>query len=158
MSTYEERLDKVKEEQTSPKGFDFNRSFATDTRKEVDGAWAELNIDGQTLEVLVAREGNRRYKSYMRGLLKRHERILRRDDDKANELFERLENEAIAHTILLGWKDLYITEGGVKRKAEYSPELAQKLLEYQDFKKAILDLSSDFNLFREQQDEAIIKN
>jgi hypothetical protein len=136
------------------KGFDFKKSFVTDRKKEVEGTWVETNIDGQTLKLLIARDGNPRYKSYLRSLLKRHERALSRNDDKALELFEQLENEVIAHTILLGWEDIYMDD----EVLEYSPEVAQKLLEWPDFKKLVVDLSQDFSLFKEASDEEVLKN
>jgi len=137
-----------------PKGFDFDLSFAANSDLEENGAWDEISMDGQTLEVKIARKNNLQYKKMLRSLMTRNKRKLERENETSVELFEKIIIEVMASTILLDWKELSV--GG--ELLEYSTKNAKLVLSNEDFRKEIDILSEDFELFKEIQDEELRKN
>lgn len=137
-----------------PSGFNFDRSFSSNKDLEENGAWDEITMDGQTLEVKVARKNNAHYKKQLRSAMNRHKRKLERENEAAVDLFETIMIKVMAETILLGWKDLIVNG----EKMDYSIKNAEFVLANEDFRKEIDILSEDFELFKEQQQEGIRKN
>jgi len=137
-----------------PSGFNFDRSFSSNKDLEENGAWDEITMDGQTLEVKVARKNNPHYKKMLRSSMTRHKRKLERENDAAVDLFEKIMIKVMAKTILLGWKDLIVNDENM----EYTVENAEFVLANEDFRKEIDVLSEDFELFKQKESEEIRKN
>lgn len=144
----------MSKDKKSPIGFDFDRSFAANHDLEENGAWDEITMDGQTLEVKIARKNNPQYKKMLRSMMTRNKRKLERENEASVELFEKIIIDVMSKTILLGWKELSV--GG--EDFPYSAQNAKIVLANEDFRKEIDVLSEDFELFKEGQDEDTRKN
>ena len=106
-----------------------------------------VEIDlGEGCTVRVARSGNEKYQAYLRQVLKPYEKQLRLKS-MPDALFEKLYNEALAETVLLGWKGL---EDDAGKEIPYSKEKAIELLSdpvYADFKELVLGLAGEQAVF-----------
>jgi hypothetical protein len=147
-------MEHIMTKEKKPIGFDFNRSFAADNDLEENGAWDEITMDGQTLEVKIARKNNPHYKKMLRSMMTRNKRKLERENEASVELFEKIIIDVMAHTILLGWNDLIVNG----KNLEYSTTNAKLVLGNEDFRKEVDTLSEDFELFKESKDEDTRKN
>lgn len=81
------------------------------------------------IEFLIARLGNREYTKYLRAIGKPHSAQIRHDvlDD---EVLEGLSREAIAHTVLLDWKNVEDDNG---QPLKYTPAIGEKVLNDDEF-------------------------
>jgi len=125
---------------TKVKGFKLSK-FKTDDKLEEEGVWVPY---GSGCEFLIARIGNRRFKEFMMKNGKPHMRRVTSgtlDSESADELMK----EAIAETVLLGWKNLIGEDG---KPIEYSKEACREALEIEDFYKEIMALAQERELYR----------
>jgi hypothetical protein len=144
----------VKSKVKKPEGFNFNKAFQTDAKKELDGAWTTLSMGGDSMKIMLARKDNNRASSYFRTLLRANDAALKPDDEKANELFLALKRKAIARCIVLDWDELLV-DG---KETPYSEAICERLLEFPDFLHAVEMVSSDFSIFRAEEDCKILGN
>jgi hypothetical protein len=115
--------------------------FGTDEQAEIYGVWKAI---GEDAKIKVAREGNQRYLNAIRDKLAAAQYVS--PLDMPEDEWNKLHNEAIAETILLGWEGLEDEEGNVP---EYSVELAVEwLTKYKEFKKIVLAISSNVEHYR----------
>ncbi|UUX51806.1 hypothetical protein NUH88_08905 [Nisaea acidiphila] len=129
--------------------------FKSDREAEDDGVWVALD-GSENASVKLARIGNRRYRDAMQRRMKPFRRALRAGTlEEATA--ERITAEVLAETVLLDWRDLTL-DG---RALTYSPERALSLLldpALRDFRDLIVEMASDIELYRQQDQEAAEKN
>jgi hypothetical protein len=136
------------------KGFNFDKAFGTDKDLEEQGAWDEIYMDGESLNVKVARKNNAHYKKMLRSEMTKNKRKLEREDQGAIDLFDRIMIRVMAKTILLGWGELIVNGD----QLEYSVENAELVLRNEDFRKEVDGISDSFDLYKQEQDEEIKGN
>jgi hypothetical protein len=103
------------------------------------------------IDLLIASSGNKKYKEMIRKEVKPYERQMR-SGTLADEVFEEIQTKCLAHCVLLGWHNL--SEGGVD--VPYSAKKAYDLLkdpENIDFRKLVIDLSDEAEVFRKESVE-----
>jgi len=130
---------------------DIKKEYSTDSKKEVEGVWVDM--DNKT-KVLIARVGSKENMRLLRELQKPHTRAIN-NNSLSTDVLVKMMIELIARTILLGWEGM--EEGG--DEVPYSYENAKRLLtEYKDFRDNVSAYSNDMTLFRKQEEEAEAKN
>jgi len=138
-------------------GFNISQLKA-DPERETKGVWVK---EKEGLELLIARLGNDKYRKFLRGVVsKQKSKFGRRSNVSDEDVEERME-VAIAHHILLGWKNLdYKNEDGtIEKDIPYSPERALALFkEFPSFLDVVVDYASDMSLFRAEATEEDVKN
>ena len=120
---------------------DLYEKYKTNEEQEVDGAWVSLSA---TASIKVARMGNIRYRECMRKKSAPY-----RQSGIANaippEVLEQVVREAVAETILVGWKG--ITTDGVD--VPYSRETSLKFCtDLKDFYNVVLTAADNMETFR----------
>lgn len=126
--------------------------FAIDERLEIEGVWCYI---GQGASLLVARDGNPRFMEAMRKKMSTY-RTQFQVDNITDEEATAILIEAIAETILLGWKGIEDDEG---KELIYSRENSIKYLtKYNDFRKLVANLSANNKRYREAIEEEAIDN
>lgn len=126
---------------------DLFSTFSTDPTLEVEGRWAKISRDA---EVLVARSGNERFVRKMKELTKKHSFDFSDESEDNAKLLDELMIEAMADTILLGWKGM--TRAGTP--FEYSRSAAVEALRVKDFRKKVSELSDNAAEYRAKAEEA----
>lgn len=125
-----------------------------DSAKSTEGVWVPF---AEGIEVKIARMNNPEFVRYYAEISESHLRQLRRRtgvDDKAADLMK----DAVAHCIIKDWRNLQDDKG---KEIKYTPEKALELISdeanliFYDF---ILDASSSFQLFFEQNKAESAKN
>jgi hypothetical protein len=113
-----------------------------DKNKANSGTWCQTGLDG--LELLVARQGNIRYRDYIAKNSKelqiqaRHNTIDVKTVDKINK-------DAASQFILLGWRNLTNDDG---TDIPYSPEKARELFDLApDLYEITMSFAQDMNQF-----------
>jgi hypothetical protein len=113
-----------------------------DKDKQLDGVWCDTGLDG--LRLLVARQGNTRYREYIAQNSKelqiqaRHNAIDVRKVDNINK-------DAAARHILLGWENLQNDDG---TPIPYSSEKARELFDIApDLYDITMSFAQDMNMF-----------
>lgn len=144
----------LKEVGAEPKGFNFNKAFMTDKKKELEGLWTDISMGGEQMEIMLARRNNKNAMNYQRALLRKHEVVLKPNDDKANELFMKITYMVIARCVILDWKGVII-DGDI---IPYSEEVCVQLLEFQDFYNLIEEVSGGMEIFRADKNAKILGN
>ena len=129
---------------------DVFKTYAVDEAREEAGAWMELG----DAELLIARGNNPRFTRLFTRLVKQHKRILDSQTEEADKLAQRLHVQALAETVLLGWKNLQY-QG---EEITYSHENAIKLLNHKEFYAQVIRLSDDLEAFKLYQDKELEKN
>ena len=126
-------------------GFKISK-LRTNDKKELEGIWVDYSAG---MRVKVARMSNRNYVDFMRKISKPHRRRQRREE-LPTETYESLIRQAVAKCILLGWENMEDDEGV---NIPYSHDKALEILKlYPDFCNDIVDMSSDAEHFREQDE------
>jgi hypothetical protein len=125
---------------------DIFQTYATDSTLEVEGRWAKISRDAS---VLVARTGNERFTRKVRDLMKKHSIDFSDESEETAKLVDELMIEAMAETILLGWKGM--TKDG--QPYPYSTQNAIEALRIKDFRKKISDLADAHSAYRAKADE-----
>jgi hypothetical protein len=117
--------------------------YAQNLTAAKDGVEIDL---GEGLFIRVARSNNEKYNDYLKKALKPYERQLRMKQ-LPDATFEKIYNQAIAETVILGWKGLEDADG---KDIPYSKEKVVELLAdpvYSDFKELLLGLASEQAVF-----------
>lgn len=130
---------------------DLKKQYGTDKALEENGVWQDI---GDGASVLVARMGNSRNVLELKRLTAPHKRQIQlgKLDD---EIWKKINIEAIADSILLDWKGVEING----KELPYSkPNAIQVLTDYADFRDVISTLANDMANYQNQEKEAAIKN
>lgn len=131
-------------------GFELN-TLKTDKEKETNGVWRDY-FDGSRL--LVARIGNEKYKAHIAKEYKANRIAIDRGGEKADKLATRIQTEALARYVLLGWEGIII--GG--EEAKYTPELGIEVFtNMPDFKADVENMANEVSLFSELTEETVIE-
>ncbi len=126
---------------------DIYSTFATDEKSEIEGRWFPMGPKGK---VLVARTGNPRYLKVLRQLMQ-DSQVDHEDTSQENEdLVTSLLVDAMAQTVLLGWKGLEYQ----KKPLEYSHANAKTLLTVRAFRKRISDIADKHESFLIREEAA----
>jgi hypothetical protein len=102
------------------------KDFATDPKKEIEGVWVE---DGDGAFKL-GRLNTTVYFDYLAKLREPYLKTAKRGAEIAKEAAEEIYNRAMAHCILLDWKNFTVNG----RQLPYSEETAFKVLSSKYFK------------------------
>lgn len=128
-------------------------TFETDRQLEVDGVWVDIGDEDET-QLLIARIGNPNYNRLIRARLKPHKNLLQRDA-LPMEMQEKILNEVIAETVLLGWKNLKYKG----KKINYSSDRALEMLNnISDFRELVMEIANSMETFRIVETEEDVKN
>lgn len=130
---------------------DIFKSFATDETAELEGKWIKL---GDEAEILVARAGNKRYSKLLTQEYQKNKRLLDKKDDAAEELSVTIMVDAMARTLLVGWKNLSFKGTPLA----YSVDNAKLLLSVKDFRELVLGHASAAETFRVEDEAEAAKN
>jgi hypothetical protein len=118
--------------------------FKMDNKKQLEGVWVDA---GDGLRLRVARLGNEKYKAFLRTRGKSLAVQVRTGNFSQQEAME-LQQQAIAHTVLLEWTNLVEDDGAV---IPYSPGKALELFRsHPDFLDLVTEFASDAALYRDQ--------
>lgn len=126
---------------------DIFKTFSADSTLEVEGRWAKISRDA---DVLVARSGNERFVRKMKDLTKKHSFDFADESEENAKLLDELMVEAMAETVLLGWR-------GMTRDGEpytYNRQNAIEALRVKDFRKKISELADNAAEYRAKADDA----
>jgi len=133
------------------------KSYGINLESETEGKWFELAlIDG--VKVKVARAGNPNYKKALKRLYKPYSQKLRKGQDIAQEIEDRIQIDLLIQTLLKDWKGMPGEKGA---EVAYSESLARELLadpELKELKDEIIGFSEEFEAFQEEMDEELEKN
>ena len=133
------------------------QSYGTDLKKEVEGQWFDLvMIEG--CRVKVARAGNPNYIKLMRKLYKPFTKQLRRGKDIPQEVEEKIQLQLMSETILLDWKGM---PGEKDKEVPFTKEVSKMLLgdpELKELKDEINSYSEEFEAYKTEEDEELVKN
>ena len=119
--------------------------YATDESAEVNGV--EVPLGDATL--LIARVGNTKYSKKLTALVERHKVALAIEGDAADALNEKLMVDAVADTILLGWKGLSYKG----KELPYSLDNAKMILAHKDFRADVMKLANDMEAYKVKKEE-----
>lgn len=129
--------------------------YLTDETLEEEGVWMRLRKGDA--EVLVARAGNKKHEDLVRRLRRKYGRGFRPGEDLPPEVEENISIEALAQTILLGWRKIEGPIPGVTDKAgpfAYSVEHARKLLKRsKDFRMEIVQIATTMEAYQQEAEE-----
>lgn len=129
-------------------------SLRIDAGKDLEGVWTSYAVG---IELKIARLGNPNYRAYMRKIGRPHKAQLRHglmDDDK----LEMLSKEALAHTVLLDWRNVEDDNG---TPIQYTPERGLELFEdpeYADLYSFVVDFANTAENYRNQEMQEAVKN
>lgn len=123
--------------------------FATDEKKEIEGAWFDL--PGDNGQILVARNTNEKY---ARAIVKAYERYKNAKGVEAEKRQEREYIRLLAEHILVDWKDIE-WKG---QPLPYSTQNAEMVLAIKDFRIFVQKCSEDFEAFRVEVEEEVGKS
>lgn len=126
-------------------------------KKDVNAAEQGVWVNGVLgdLDVKVASAGNRKYIESLRNALKPYQRNLKNIDD---EVFAEIQNKCVAKHVLLDWRNLQDDAGN---DIPYSYEKAFELLndpENEEFRKLVISLSEEAEVFRKEALESLAGN
>lgn len=127
---------------------DIFAAFATDEKKELEGAW--FDVPGGDARILVARSNNPRY---AKALVKAYEKYAKASKDSPT-VEKQQENDYVrllAEHILLGWEKVERN----KKPLPYSKESAEELLRIKDFRQFVQKCSDDFDAYRVEVEEEV---
>jgi hypothetical protein len=120
---------------------DIFNTFATDEKKEIEGAWFPLS---KTAKVLVARSGNENYVHMLRKKLEASGIDLQGTTKEDEQAAEKVFIDVMASTILLGWEGLEFQGPPIP----YSTENARTLLGVKEFRRKISGFADNFEAFK----------
>ena len=134
---------------SSPADAEFDISdLMTDPVKELEGVWCDI---GKGREVKIARRGNENANAAMRAKYRANQALLDQEDEAAFKLQERLSNEVASEHIIKGLR----VNG---KEVSYTPAKGLKLLGVRDFREKIFAHAGNFDHFKVQAEEAIVKD
>lgn len=126
-------------------------SLKTDKQKEVNGVWREY-FDGAKL--LVARMGNEKYRAFIAKEYKANRIAIDRGGEKADQLAQRIQTEALARHVLLDWEGVEL-DG---KATAYTPEIGIKVFNMMpDFKTDVENIAGEVSLFSEEVEGEIVE-
>lgn len=124
-------------------------SLKADSRKEVEGVWMSWE---HGVSLLIARLNNPGFQAHVRKATRSKTKAIRQGSISDEEM-ERVSLEAIAHHVLLGWKNIEDDDGN---PLEYSPETALELLSdpgLRDLYQFVLTQSNERELYRQEVED-----
>ncbi len=124
-------------------------ALRSDSRKETEGVWVEWE---HGVSLLIARLNNAGFQSRVRVLTAKHTKAIRAGTFPDEEM-EDISRTAMAHHVLLGWKNIEDDEGG---DLEYSQEKALELLsdpDLRDLYQFVLTQANERDLYRREVQE-----
>lgn len=122
-----------------------------DTNLAENGVWVNNVVDDICVKVAAA--NNKSYTQHMQRLMKPYQRSYKTMGDSFNEIFNDIQNKAIASSILLDWKNI---EDDIGSPLVYSETAAYNLLkdpENKEFREMIISLSEENEVFRKEYAE-----
>ena len=120
---------------------DLSKEFGTDSNKEKDGIWVNLDEDAA---LLIARTGNPDYREALRKAMEPF-KISVQNNTLPNATAEKILIDVMAKTILLDWKGI-IDKG---KELKYSEKNAVKLLtKLRDFRDFVSDSAGDMASYK----------
>jgi len=126
----------------------------TDDELENKGTWFTWELD---VQLRIARAGNRAFDTMMQTLSKPHVKASR-DGNLPDDVQEDILKQAIAKTILVGWKNIDNDDG---TPMKWSAKASLNLLQdegLRDLYKFVLIKSNDVANFRRKLDDDAVKN
>lgn len=138
--------------------------FATDSRKEEEGTWLDVNAF-QGLKIKIRRlRSDAASKEFEKKLTERYGEGKLRDlqgNNNADQGVEILKLQLSC--VMIDWKGLIDTEAKVaegedRPEIPYSEELAMELLSIRDFREFVFQAANERDAFREKADEDAEKN
>lgn len=127
---------------------DIFNDFATNLEAEKAGVWERYSDD---VEFLIARNHNPAFDRLIVSLSNKHRRLLDSKTEAAQKKSEELIVEAMAKTILLGWRGEF--NFGGSPIGDYDVEKAKKLLAIKDFRAWVSAIADDHERFKAVKDE-----
>lgn len=126
---------------------DIFASFATDEKKEVEGAW--FNVPGGDARIKVARSNNERF---AKAVVKAYEKYEKAPNTPAKDAQQQAEyNQLLATYILLDWENVSFKGQALP----YSIPSAQQLLSIKDFRMFVQKCADDFEAFKVEIEESV---
>lgn len=123
---------------------------AIDSERESEGVWVDYEAG---IKLKIARMNNPDYERRMKRRSKFFQVKYRRGQTPDPEELNPLINDAMAHHILVDWKDVEDDDG---KPLPYSPAKALEIFEdpkYADFRSFVLQVSQEQELFRKEEVE-----
>lgn len=127
--------------------------FTTDINLEEDGKWIELD---ETSSIRVARLGNSKYKEKFTAISAPYLTAIR-SKTLSDSVADKLLAESLGYTVLVDWKGLTIDGEAIP----YSNKTATEILldpKYKDFREMVVNIATDMDVYKKQQDEELVKN
>lgn len=124
-------------------------SLKSDSKKESEGVWVKWE---HGVSLLIARLNNPGFQEFIREATRDHTKAIR-DGRFENDKMEEISIEAMAHHVLLGWKNI---EGDDGKPLKYSPEVALELMKdpgLRDLYQFVLTQANERALFRQEVEE-----
>lgn len=129
---------------------DLFKSFATNEKLELDGAWVGL---GGGAKILVARSGNKKYGRMLSSLVEKNQAVLDAKTDESDTVSDEIMIDVFANTILLGWEGF--TDKG--EPLDYTLDNAKKALELKDFRNLVATHARNIENYRNAAEAATTK-
>jgi len=124
-------------------------SLRSDAQKESEGVWVEWEAG---VSLLIARLNNSGFQARVRALTAKHTKRIRAGTFPDEEM-EEISKSAMAHHVLLGWKNIEDDDGNA---LEYSVEKAEELLcepDLRDLYQFVLTQANERELYRRDVEE-----
>lgn len=129
-------------------------TLSVDPKKAEEGTFIPYYMGS---ELLIAKYRNKQAEEMRMQKSLEHADVLTGEDEaEASELWFKIENEIIANTILLGWKELKIN-GQITK---YTPELGIRLLsdpKMSEFREDVIRMSLNRQNFRDAADAEAVE-
>lgn len=126
---------------------DIFAAFATDDKREVEGAW--FDVPGGDARVKVARSSNPRY---AKAVVKAYEKYAKAPKGETTERQQEAEyNKLLAQYILLDWENVSFKGEPLR----YSHPMAEQLLQVRDFRLFVQQCSENFDAYRVEVEEEV---
>lgn len=127
--------------------------FKVDKDKATRGVWCDIH---DNLKVLLARQGNEKYETYVRrNGLERLRQMRHLSEDDRTLAMKKVVRQATARFILLDWEGLEEpNDDGTLVPVPYSIEKAETILEeYPEFYDMVLEMSSSFDRYAAEAEQ-----
>jgi hypothetical protein len=126
---------------------DIFAAFATDEKKEVEGAWFE--VPGGDARIKVARSSNPRFAKAVVSAYEKYAKAPKNDKTTSQQDAEY--NRLLAQYVLVDWENISFQ----KEPLPYSVSSAERLLTIREFRLFVQKCSDDFDSFRVEQEEEV---
>ena len=130
-------------------------SVKSNVKKSEEGIWTPFESG---IEFLIARMGNPKYTKLLAKLSRPHHRKLRGSRGASSDLENDLTKQAVAKTVLVGWRNLDDEDGN---PIPYSQEKALEIISdpaYIEVYNFVLATAGDFQAFREEDQAESLGN